>query len=408
MGQLKLVIQTPEPVRLCEYLRRRIGVSARLLARLKRTPAGILCNGVPVRAVDSVCAGDVVVLTMPEQEGLEPNPALYVPSVLETAHYIVYDKPTGMPVHPSARHRRDTLGNYFAASMPGHTFRAVNRLDRDTSGLCMIAKDAYTASALQGKLEKRYYAVLCGHLTGDGTISAPIARTEASIITRCVRQDGKPAVTHYRVLGHSADYTAVEIRLETGRTHQIRVHFAHLGYPLGVGICSSWCWRYNWIGGIEMKKIASFEVDHRKIDVGMYISRVDGDIVTYDIRMCKPNGGVYLPTPAMHTIEHLFATYARNSEYGQGVVYVGPMGCRTGFYLLTRGLSHQDAIRLMQETYQFIADYDGEIPGCSEIECGNYLEHDLAGAKRAVLPFLSAIQGYTPEMLDYTWHYNQK
>ncbi len=111
MGQLKLVIQTPEPVRLCEYLRRRIGVSARLLARLKRTPAGILCNGVPVRAVDPVRAGDVVVLTMPEQEGLEPNPALYVPSVLETAHYIVYDKPTGMPVHPSARHRRDTLGN---------------------------------------------------------------------------------------------------------------------------------------------------------------------------------------------------------------------------------------------------------------------------------------------------------
>ena len=146
MGQLKLVIQTPEPVRLCEYLRRRIGVSARLLARLKRTPAGILCNGVPVRAVDPVRAGDVVVLTMPEPEGLEPNPALYVPSVLETAHYIVYDKPTGMPVHPSARHRRDTLGNYFAASMPGHTFRAVNRLDRDTSGLCMIAKDAYTAT----------------------------------------------------------------------------------------------------------------------------------------------------------------------------------------------------------------------------------------------------------------------
>lgn len=140
MEQLKLVIQTPEPVRLCEYLRRRIGVSARLLARLKRTPAGILCNGVPVRAVDPVRAGDVVVLTMPEQEGLEPNPALYVPSVLETAYYIVYDKPTGMPVHPSARHRRDTLGNYFAASMPGHTFRAVNRLDRDTSGLCMIAR----------------------------------------------------------------------------------------------------------------------------------------------------------------------------------------------------------------------------------------------------------------------------
>ena len=108
----------------------------------------------------------------------------------------------------------------------------MNRLDRDTSGLCMIAKDAYTAGALQGKLDKRYYAVLCGRLTRDGTISAPIARAEASIITRCVREDGQPAVTHYRVLGCSPDYTAVEIRLETGRTHQIRVHFAHLGYPL--------------------------------------------------------------------------------------------------------------------------------------------------------------------------------
>ena len=232
MGLLRIVIETPEPVRLRDYLRRRTGVSARLLTQLKQSPEGILCNGVPWRTVDLVRAGDVVVLTMPEGRGLEPNPALRVPAVLETAHYIVYDKPTSMPVHPSAKHRRDTLGNYFAACMPSHTFRAVNRLDRDTSGLCMIAKDAYTAGALQGKLDKRYYAVLCGRLTRDGTISAPIARAEASIITRCVREDGQPAVTHYRVLGCSPDYTAVEIRLETGRTHQIRVHFAHLGYPL--------------------------------------------------------------------------------------------------------------------------------------------------------------------------------
>lgn len=232
MGQLRIVIETPEPVRLRDYLRRRTGVSARLLTQLKQSPEGILCNGVPWRTVDLVRAGDVVVLTMPEGRGLEPNPALRVPAVLETAHYIVYDKLTSMPVHPSAKHRRDTLGNYFAACMPSHTFRAVNRLDRDTSGLCMIAKDAYTAGALQGKLDKRYYAVLCGRLTRDGTISAPIARAEASIITRCVREDGQPAVTHYRVLGCSPDYTAVEIRLETGRTHQIRVHFAHLGYPL--------------------------------------------------------------------------------------------------------------------------------------------------------------------------------
>lgn len=157
-----------------------------------------------------------------------------------------------------------------------------------------------------------------------------------------------------------------------------------------------------------MKRIASFEVDHRKIGIGMYISRVDGDIVTYDIRMCKPNGGTYLPTPAMHTIEHLFATYARNSAYGEHIVYVGPMGCRTGFYLLTRGLSHADAIQLMRDTYRFIADYTGEIPGNTEAECGNFREHDLPGAREAVKPFLEALEGYTEEMLNYSWHMNQR
>ena len=92
-----------------------------------------------------------------------------------------------------------------------------------------------------------------------------------------------------------------------------------------------------------MERIASFCVDHTRLERGMYLSRQDGDIITYDIRMKKPNGGEYLAVPALHTIEHLFATYARNSRYGSGVVYVGPMGCRTGFYLLTRGLTHQQA-----------------------------------------------------------------
>ena len=93
-----------------------------------------------------------------------------------------------------------------------------------------------------------------------------------------------------------------------------------------------------------MEKIASFQVDHTKFSVGLYISRIDDDIVTYDVRMVKPNGGVYLETPSMHTIEHLFATYARNSQFGKNIIYVGPMGCRTGFYLLTRGLSHEDRV----------------------------------------------------------------
>ncbi len=156
-----------------------------------------------------------------------------------------------------------------------------------------------------------------------------------------------------------------------------------------------------------MEKIASFQVDHTKFSTGMYISRIDDDIVTYDIRMVKPNGGVYISSPSLHTIEHLFATYARNSEFGRNIVYVGPMGCRTGFYLLTRGISHEDAIKLVREAYTFIADFTGEIPGCSAVECGNYLEHDLESARRDVLPLLDAIKDYTVDMLDYSYHFGK-
>lgn len=155
-----------------------------------------------------------------------------------------------------------------------------------------------------------------------------------------------------------------------------------------------------------MEKIASFQVDHTKFGVGMYISRVDGDVVTYDIRMVKPNGGTYISSPSLHTIEHLFATYARNSGVGDKIIYVGPMGCRTGFYLLTRdSVSGQEAIDLVRGAYQFVADFDGEIPGCTAVECGNYLEHDLESARKDVLPLLEKLKDYTPEMLNYSWHF---
>lgn len=156
-----------------------------------------------------------------------------------------------------------------------------------------------------------------------------------------------------------------------------------------------------------MKKIASFQVDHTKFGTGMYISRIDGDITTYDIRMVRPNGGVYISNPSLHTIEHLFATFARNSRFGENIIYVGPMGCRTGFYLLTRNLPDADAITLVREAYRFIADFDDEIPGCSAAECGNYLEHDLASAKKDVLPLLEKLENYTVEMLDYNYHIRQ-
>ena len=151
-----------------------------------------------------------------------------------------------------------------------------------------------------------------------------------------------------------------------------------------------------------MKQIASFTVNHDKLEKGMYISRIDGDVVTYDIRMKKPNGGDYLSNGALHTFEHLFATYARNSRFSGSVLYVGPMGCRTGVYLLLRSdVSHADALALVKESFRFIADFEGEIPGSRRWECGNYLEHDLPGAKAVAEDMLRVLESWTEEKMYY-------
>ena len=151
-----------------------------------------------------------------------------------------------------------------------------------------------------------------------------------------------------------------------------------------------------------MKKIASFTVNHDTLEKGMYISRIDGDVVTYDIRMKKPNAGDYLCMSAAHTLEHLFATYARNSEVGDAVVYVGPMGCRTGFYLLVRdAISHTRAIQLVQESMAFAKDFVGEIPGNKKEECGNYLDHDLDGAKAIAAEMCEVLKAWQEQDLQY-------
>ena len=153
-----------------------------------------------------------------------------------------------------------------------------------------------------------------------------------------------------------------------------------------------------------MKTIASFTVDHDKLEKGMYVSRVDGDVVTYDIRMVKPNGGVYLPNPAIHTFEHLFATYVRNSVFSDQIIYVGPMGCRTGFYFLTRdSMSGEQAIALVRECFAFIAAFEGKIPGSERKECGNYLEHDLPGAKAVAADMCQVLEHWTEPMLQYDY-----
>ena len=141
-----------------------------------------------------------------------------------------------------------------------------------------------------------------------------------------------------------------------------------------------------------MERIASFCVDHTKLGRGMYLSRQDGDVLTWDIRMKKPNHGDYLSTGAAHTLEHLFATYARNSQYKDGVIYVGPMGCRTGFYLLLTGdYESADIVPLLQEMFSYIRDFEGEIPGAAARDCGNYLDMNLPMAKYLARKFCDEV-----------------
>lgn len=150
-----------------------------------------------------------------------------------------------------------------------------------------------------------------------------------------------------------------------------------------------------------MKKIKSFEIDHTKLEKGLYISRVDDNIITYDLRMVKPNTPPFLENDGIHTFEHLLATFLRNSEYSKNVVYVGPMGCRTGFYLLFKDLAPKIAIKLIQDALNFIVNYEGEIPGNSAIECGNYLDHNLEKANSYAQEMYVILKNWKCENLQY-------
>ena len=153
--------------------------------------------------------------------------------------------------------------------------------------------------------------------------------------------------------------------------------------------------------GRLMNKIESFKVDHTKISKGMYISRIDDYIVTYDIRMVKPNTPPFLENAGLHSFEHLFATFMRNSVYSKNIVYVGPMGCRTGFYLLVRGLCHDVALNLVKDAMKYIAEFEGELPGSTEVECGNYLEHDVNKAKEYAKDMSQILKNWQVENLNY-------
>lgn len=150
-----------------------------------------------------------------------------------------------------------------------------------------------------------------------------------------------------------------------------------------------------------MERIASFCVDHTHLMPGMYLSRQDGEVLTWDIRMKRPNQGQYLSPACAHTLEHLFATYARNSKWSDHIIYVGPMGCLTGFYLLTTGMTPAEALALTVEAFQWMADYQGEIPGASATECGNYLMMDPVAARVEAAAMLAVLKTLDPDHLTY-------
>ena len=140
-----------------------------------------------------------------------------------------------------------------------------------------------------------------------------------------------------------------------------------------------------------VRRIASFSVNHDFVDEGIYVSRIDGDITSYDLRTRKPNGGDYMDNVTMHSVEHMFATYVRNSSIGDRVIYFGPMGCRTGFYLLVRDAKNEEVLAVVRETLEKIIAHEGEVFGKSRVECGNYLELDMESARIEAKRYLDAL-----------------
>lgn len=227
-----------------EYLKRK-GCSHQILVHLKKTEKGILVNNEWAYVRTPLQAGDLLKITLTEDtpsQNIVPV-AMPLSIVYEDEDILLLNKPADMPVHPSVNNYDNTLANgaawYYAQQGKPFVFRCINRLDRDTTGLLILAKNALSASILSAQMKKReihrtYQAIVKGvPIPESGTIDAPIARKEGSAIERCVDfEKGERAVTHYRVLDSRNDYSLVQLSLETGRTHQIRVHMGYLGHPL--------------------------------------------------------------------------------------------------------------------------------------------------------------------------------
>ncbi len=149
------------------------------------------------------------------------------------------------------------------------------------------------------------------------------------------------------------------------------------------------------------KKIASFTVDHNKLEPGLYISRVDGNVTTYDLRTRKPNAGDYMDNLTMHSVEHLFATYVRSSKIGNDVLYFGPMGCQTGFYLLVANRDKEEVLDAIEEVLNQIIHHTGAMFGAAAEECGNYRNLNVEAAQLECQRYLDVLQAAKPIQFTY-------
>lgn len=231
-----LVGEEFENVKLHSFLKSKVKLSTKLIRSLKRTENGLLINGAHAKTIDLLKRGDTVEINIPDDEKTA-SPGSVMPDVIyEDEDVLVVNKPPYMPIHESHNHQGDTLANsvcgYLSKKGRSCSFRAVGRLDKGTSGLVVCALNSHAASLLSGNIQKTYYAIATGFFEGSGTIDKPIFRPDPMKTFRTADDRGDRAVTHWEALASDGKLTLLKIRLETGRTHQIRVHFAFLGAPL--------------------------------------------------------------------------------------------------------------------------------------------------------------------------------
>ena len=236
--QLKFTVEAGhDNMQAKRYLKQVHGLSMRLITRLKNTPDGILMDGKLLRAVDFVKAGAVITVNLPgeQSEYIEPLEGK-LDILYEDSFILAVNKPPFMPVHPVKQHQTDTLANivvYYAEKRgESYVFRAHNRLDRDTSGIVLIAKDKFTINKLKNGVKKTYTALVHGKIENGGTIAKPIGLLDDSKMVRHVLSEGTPAITHYAPIAFNEQATLLKLQLETGKTHQIRCHMSSMGHPL--------------------------------------------------------------------------------------------------------------------------------------------------------------------------------